>query len=105
MVGWALPWSGSSSGGVRWWSASDFVSDVWVVIRPHPVGSSGPEQEGGDDPAGPWTRPSWASGQAVLEPKPELRAVVAAGDRRAEPGRGGRAVRRGPRHGHADPPG
>jgi transposase len=29
----------------RVWFASDFVSDFRVVIRPHPVGSSGPEQE------------------------------------------------------------
>jgi transposase len=85
--------------------ASGFVSDIGVLIRPHPVGSSGLEQEGGDDPAGLRTRSSGAAGQAVAEPEPEVRAVVAAGDRRAEPERGGRALGDRPLHGHAHPAG
>src|SRR6266545_7115807 len=85
--------------------ASDFVSDIRVVITPHPVGSSGLEQEGGDDPAGLRARPSWAPRQAVPEPEPEVRAVAAAGDRRAEPGRGGRALRDRPVDGRAHPSG
>src|SRR5512133_833423 len=85
--------------------ASDFVSDIRVVITPHPVGSSGLEREGGDDPTGLRTRPSWAPRQAVPEPEPEVRAVVAAGDRRAEPERGGRALWDRPVDGHARPSG
>ena len=98
-------WTRPCHRGGRPCLASDFVSDIRVVITPHPVGSSGLEQEGGDDPAGLRARPSWAPRQAVPEPEPEVRAVAAAGDRRAEPGRGGRALRDRPVDGRAHPSG
>jgi hypothetical protein len=89
----------------RHWFASDFVSDIRVLIAPHPVGSSGPEQEGGDDPTRSPTRSSRTPSQGVPQPNREVRAVAAAGDRGTEPERGGRAVRDRPVDGDADPPG